>query len=128
MNNQNKTHNILVVEDDLDIREIIVDDIESRDFNVFEASDGKEALQILSTESFEFLVTDLIMPEEDGLVLIRKVRIAYPNLRIIAVSGGSKFMEGSYLNVATTMGADRALEKPLRPGIVGQTITELLAS
>lgn len=128
----NPAHNaravILVADDDAQVRAIVVRLVAPAGYAVLEAADGDEVLQLLRTHRCDMLVTDLAMPNREGLETIRAVRRAYPAVRIIAMSGllaGTH--EGStMLNVAKGLGADAAIEKvDLVPSLL-PTIERLL--
>ena len=81
---------------------------------VTEANDGKEASGYLATETFDIVVTDIFMPELDGVELIQHLRSNYPALKIIAISGGGARQLPSYaLRLATVLGVDSSLQKPV---------------
>jgi len=69
-----------------------------RNFTVFEADNGKSAIAHFKPTITDLVVTDLIMPEEDGLKVVIKLRELKPTIKIIAISGGGKVGPGSYLN------------------------------
>jgi len=83
-----------------------------RKFTVIEAANGKEAIMHFKPSITDLVVTDLIMPEEDGLKVIMKLRELKPSIRVIAISGGGKAGPGSYLNLAKALGADAIYSKP----------------
>jgi len=80
--------------------------------------DGKEAARVIDTQSFDLVITDLLMPERDGLEFIVEVRQKHPNVRIIAMSGGGHIARDSYLKIAKGFGAHVLLEKPFAPSKV----------
>lgn len=82
---------------------------------VAEAGDGVAALRYLQKNSVEVVVTDVVMPDLDGLELIMKVRKDHPGLKILAVSGAGREGPGLYLNLAERFGADAVLLKPFAP-------------
>src|ERR1700727_2735147 len=80
---------VLLVDDNFDVREAIRLNLESVGYEVVCADDGFEAERILDRQRLDALVTDILMPERDGLELIRLVLRKNPEMRIIAMSGGS---------------------------------------
>ena len=103
---------VLIVEDDNELREMIRISLTRRKFTVMEAANGKEAIVHFKPSLTDIVVTDLIMPEEDGLKVIMKLRELKPSIKVIAISGGGKAGPGSYLNLARALGADAIYSKP----------------
>jgi DNA-binding response OmpR family regulator len=103
---------VLIVEDDNELREMISISLMRRKFTVMEAANGKEAIMHFKPSITDLVVTDLIMPDEDGLKVIMKLREIKPSLKVIAISGGGKAGPGSYLNLAKALGADAIYSKP----------------
>lgn len=103
---------ILIVEDDKDLREMLRISLSRKRFTVLEADNGKEAILHFKPLVTDLVITDLIMPEEDGLKVIMKLREMKPDLKIVAISGGGKAGPGNYLNLAKALGADITVSKP----------------
>jgi CheY-like chemotaxis protein len=103
---------ILIVEDDKDLREMLKTSLGKRKYTILEAADGKEAILHFKPAITDLVITDLIMPDEDGLKVIMKLKELKPGIKIIAISGGGKAGPGNYLNVARALGADEVLPKP----------------
>lgn len=118
---------VLIVEDDNELREMIRISLMRRKFTVMEAANGKEAIMHFKPSITDVVVTDLIMPEEDGLRVIMKLRELKPSLRVIAISGGGKAGPGSYLNLAKALGADAIYSKPFSINDLIDKIEELLS-
>ncbi len=104
---------ILVVDDDERIRTLIRRGLKKLGHEVIEAGDGAAALKRLRADPVDLLITDLYMPEMEGLELIQKARAAWPELGIIAISGGTADTKFDFLPVADSLGADDVLAKPL---------------
>jgi DNA-binding response OmpR family regulator len=119
---------VLIVEDDSEFREMICIALIRRKFTVIEAANGKEAVLHFKPSITDLVVTDLIMPEEDGLKVIMKLRELKPSLKVIAISGGGKAGPGSYLNLAKALGADAIYSKPFSINEMVEKIEELLGS
>jgi CheY-like chemotaxis protein len=103
---------ILVVEDADYLQSLIAEILQARDHDVVSVGSGKEALPLChETTPFDLVITDLVMPEIDGLELIRSLQKSHPNLPILAISGAFN----GFLKVATALGAAGALEKPFTP-------------
>lgn len=105
---------VLVVDDLADMRKMIRTMLESDGHNVTEASNGRDALTVLRDGHFDIVVTDILMPEADGIELIRAIA-SRPNMGIIAISGGGNYMPATIsLAMAEAMGAGTTLFKPFR--------------
>lgn len=119
-------HKVLVIEDESGLREMIKTTLIRRKYTVTEASNGKEALIHFKPSMTDLVVTDLIMPEEDGLKVIMKLKELKPSIKIIAISGGGKAGPGGYLNLAKALGADTVISKPFSINDLVNKIEELL--
>jgi CheY-like chemotaxis protein len=117
---------ILIVEDDNDLRTMLKVSLNRRRFTVLEAENGKEAIAHFKPSVTDVVITDLIMPEEDGLKVIMRMRELKPSIKIIAISGGGKAGPGSYLNLAKALGADAVYSKPFSVNDMITKIEELL--
>ena len=118
---------VLIVEDDANLREMLRDALEKRKFTVITAANGREAIARFRPSVIDLVVTDLLMPEEDGLMVIMKIRELKPSVKMIAISGGGKAGPGSYLLMAGTLGADHVFSKPFLPSELVQKVREILA-
>ncbi len=117
---------ILIIEDDRELREMLKTALLRKDHTVLEAENGKEALIHFKPGVTDLIITDLIMPEEDGLKVIMKIRELKPGIKVIAISGGGKVGPGSYLNLAKALGADAIYSKPFSINDLVSKIEELL--
>jgi CheY-like chemotaxis protein len=117
---------VLIVEDEKELREMLKISLIRRRFTVLEAENGKEAIVHFKPSITDLVITDLIMPEEDGLKVIIKLRELKPSIKIIAISGGGKAGPGSYLNLAKVLGADAVYSKPFSINDLIGKIEELL--
>ena len=104
---------ILVIDDDDDVRQLICKMISSEGFTVLEAANGVEGMKTIRSEpEIDLVITDLIMPEKEGLETIKELRQDFPHIKILAISGGGKIDALNYLSIAKGMGADLTLSKP----------------
>jgi CheY-like chemotaxis protein len=117
---------ILIVEDDKSIREMLKLSLLRNNYTVLEAENGKDAIVHFKPLLTDLVVTDLIMPEEDGLKVIIKLKEIKPSIKIIAISGGGKAGPASYLNLAKALGADAIYTKPFSINNLIVKIEELL--
>jgi CheY-like chemotaxis protein len=114
---------ILVVDDDPAQRGLAREALEAAGYEIVEAANGKEAETVLSDTHIDLMITDIVMPEQDGLETIKSVRKAYPSLRIIAMS---ETAGGYQLRAAKHLGADAIIVKPLTHGTLWDVVrTEL---
>ena len=112
---------VLVVEDSAGLREIMSIGLRASGHDVAQAPDGRRALDLQREHPYEVVVTDLFMPEMDGIETIQTLRQEFPDIAIVAISGVPTKTGADFLEVAEKLGADRVLRKPF-------TIPELLAA
>ncbi len=117
---------VMVVEDDPALREMLRDALEKRKYIVITACDGREAIAKFRPSVVDLVITDLLMPEEDGLRVIMKIREIKPSTKLIAISGGGKAGPGSYLLMAKQLGADLVIPKPFLPSELVQKVKEMI--
>jgi hypothetical protein len=114
---------ILVADDDAPVRAFLRAVLESDGYEVTEAADGKQALQGVRTGRVDLVITDLVMPEQEGIETIRALRKEVPGIGIIAISGA---FDGQFLKAARMLGANLALGKPLDAGLLLSSVAEVL--
>ena len=85
---------ILIVEDDKELREMLKASLMRHKYTILEAADGKEAITHFKPSMTDLVITDIIMPDEDGLKVIMRLREIKPSLKVIAISGGGKSRPG----------------------------------
>ncbi|HEY1792243.1 MAG TPA: response regulator [Opitutaceae bacterium] len=111
---------ILIVDDEPGIRELLCLMLQAAGHTVVTAENGIEAPKILASQSVDVVISDLLMPERDGLEFITEVRKKFPSVKIIAMSGGGHIARDSYLRIAKNFGAHVLLEKPFsQSGVLG---------
>ena len=103
---------VLVVDDEELVRLTLRQMLESEGHDVLEARNGREAVAIQNKTPADIVLTDIIMPEQEGIETIIQLRRQAPNLRIIAISGGGRMKNLDFLRVAANVGADATLTKP----------------
>lgn len=106
---------ILLIDDDTAIRTVLRRILESEGFLVELAENGKKGLELLKRISPKVIVTDLIMPEKEGIEMIVEMRKAGHKCKIIAMSGGGRIGNTDFLSIAKKFGADDVLAKPFDP-------------
>lgn len=117
---------LLLIDDDDNFRKMLRTALDERGYEVTEASDGKEGLARYKARPVDLVISDLIMPEKEGLETIIELRKLQPGLKIIAMSGGGRVSAKEYLPLAMQLGAARVLAKPFATDILASTIAELL--
>ena len=106
--------NILVIDDEPRMLRVIREILERDDHNVIEAISGDQGIAAIVAQPVDLVITDIIMPDKEGIETIGEIKQDYPHLPIIAISGGSLTGAGSYLATAAALGACATLEKPFR--------------
>ena len=101
---------ILLIDDERSIRSLLRAVLESENHHVVEASNGRVGLDLYRRRSFDLVITDLTMPEMDGLKLISELRSSFLSVKVIAMTGGSE--SESRLTTAKLLGAGSILQKP----------------
>ena len=119
---------ILIVEDDAPARAVLRETLEFAGYRVREAGDGEEALRQLGEDVADLAIIDLFMPRKEGLETIREARAKFPDLEIIAISGGGNRGELEYLPIAERFGANKVLAKPFEQSTLLAAVEELLAN
>jgi len=117
---------ILVIDDEAAVRALLSKILERDGFSVITASDGKEGMKKFKIEPVDLVITDLIMPEKEGVELIMELKKGFPDVPIIAISGGGRNSAESYLNIAKLLGADAVLEKPIHKEKLLETVKKVL--
>ncbi len=102
---------VLIIDDDEQVLRLLRTVFEEAGYVVLEASNGREALARMTGHPVNLVVTDLVMPEKEGLETIQELRRKYPEVKILAISGT---FGGSYLKMASRLGADGILAKPFQ--------------
>ncbi len=118
---------VILVDDDLEVRRVYRIALERAHHEVIDAADGKEALSLLKKSAVDLVVTDILMPEMDGIETIGELKKVAPDLKIIAMSGGGRLGADYYLDLAAKLGASRVLSKPIRPVELTTAVSEVLA-
>lgn len=112
---------ILIIDDEQPVRSVFRRALERAGHEVSEAGDGQAGLKQIAQSSFDLVVTDIVMPEMEGVEFIFQVHREQPDLKVIAMSGGGRVAPKAYLDMARAAGAVSVLAKPF-------TIEALLAA
>lgn len=117
---------ILVVDDDDQMKEMIQESLEIEGFETAGASNGRRAMAILERGSFDMVITDVVMPEQEGIETIMQIRKGYPHIKIITISGGGRTGPVNYLKMAKEFGASRTFIKPFERKELIAAVREIL--
>jgi CheY-like chemotaxis protein len=117
---------ILVIDDDIEILNTLCRILEREGYDVLAASDGNEGLKFCRQQRVDLVITDLVMPEKEGIETIMELRCDFPHVPIIAMSGGGRIAPENYLHMAQMLGAQRTLRKPFTPKEMLEAIGEVL--
>ncbi|MEI7450606.1 MAG: response regulator [Desulfomonile sp.] len=118
--------NILVIDDDSMSRDLIAEMLAEKGHKTVKACDGKEGLQLYDTTRFDIVITDMIMPEVEGVETIIQLKKNYPDVKIIAISGGGRISAYSHLSIAEKFGVKKTLAKPFSTNDLLTAVDELL--
>lgn len=116
---------ILVVDDDPAVRDSVAMVLESAGFLVDQAEQGATGMRLLRAHAPDLVITDILMPQKEGIETIREIRAVLPDTPIIAISGGTD-MGADYLKMAQTFGATEVLAKPFDPMVMLELVHRLL--
>jgi len=119
---------ILIIDDEDALRRIIRDALEKQDHDVIEARNGTSALELFEQHPADLVITDIMMPESDGIETIIALRRKEPGIPIIAISGGGRVGDTNYLTLAEKLGATQVLTKPFRRQQLVDAVRESLAA
>lgn len=119
---------ILVVDDEELARFTIRDILETAGHEVDEATNGNEAISSQTANPFDLIITDIIMPEKEGVETIIELKRDYPDLKIIAISGGGRTRNLDFLKLADEFGADKILAKPFSEEELLERVNTCLAT
>ncbi|WP_457574721.1 response regulator [Desulfolithobacter sp.] len=117
---------ILVIDDDEHMRELLSQVIEWAGYEVMLAENGRIAMEMQRENPADLVITDLIMPEQEGLETISSLKKEYSSVKIIAISGGGRIGPEAYLPAASELGADRVFCKPFDVQEMVTAVRELL--
>ncbi len=119
---------ILVMEDDMQFRQMLRLTLERGGYEVVEASDGMEGMKLYRQDPTDLIITDIIMPEKEGVETVIELKRDFPDVKIIAISGGSRGLDAqNCLSYVEQLGVERVFTKPFdRQELLG-AIQELLS-
>ncbi len=104
---------ILVIDDDAQVRTVLLKSLERDGYQVMDAPNGKVGMKLFQEEPFDLVITDIVMPEKEGIETIGELRHYFPETKIIAISGGGRNLKANVvLHTAKILGAHCTLFKP----------------
>ena len=106
---------VLIVDDEDDVRRVLRRILERAGYETFEAKNGREAIESYKAQKPDVTITDIIMPDVEGIETIRELREQFDAKNIIAISGGGRTSTYDYLAMAQRLGASFVLRKPIDP-------------
>ena len=119
---------ILIIDDDVEMRQMLRRMLEREDFEVIDAENGKEGIERYRENPTDLIITDIIMPEKEGIETIIELKRDFPDVKIIAISGGGLTVSPDCVNLAKQLGAQCAFTKPFDRKEILAAIHELLAN
>jgi DNA-binding NtrC family response regulator len=117
---------ILVVDDELQIRTMLTQMLEQEGYAVHSAENGEEGMALVGRHAFDLVITDMIMPVKDGLKFIMELVRDYPDMKILAISGGGAIKAERYLTMAGYLGDIATLEKPFKREVLLELVRKQL--
>jgi CheY-like chemotaxis protein len=120
---------ILVIEDNAIVRNTVIRILEAAGYRVVSANDGLQGMDVFRKEQPDLVISDIIMPHQEGIGTIRQILAERPGTKIIAISGGGRIGNTDFLQIARKMGATDVLPKPFDPyDLLGRIINCLKAA
>jgi CheY-like chemotaxis protein len=116
---------ILIIDDDRQVRLMLRRRLMQHGYEIAEASDGNEGVRLYRETPTDLIITDLIMPEKEGIETIIELRRDFPDVKIIAISGGGTNNSEQYLNIAKNLGARYTFAKPVEIEELLKAISEI---
>lgn len=119
---------ILLVDDEDLLREGVREILEMSDYSVIEARDGEEALALFAINNVDLVISDIVMPNMDGVDFVTRLRESFPDVPILTISGGSRVVSARFgLDSALLSGANASLTKPFNAKQLLEKVQQLLA-
>ena len=118
---------ILVMDDETSVQSLFGQFLEGAGHSVALASNGREGLQLMKQQKPDLIITDIMMPEMDGLELLMNIRKQHLGIPVIAISGGMKTQPANFLPQAKKFGAHRVFIKPVKLSDLRDAVNELLS-
>lgn len=120
--------NVLIIDDDDMVRTMLLRTLTRGGHEAVGARDGIEGVDVFRRKPADLVITDIFMPNQEGLATIMELRRSYPNIKIIAISGGGARASLDVLPVAEALGAQKTLRKPFTPAEVMDAVRDVLGA
>jgi CheY-like chemotaxis protein len=119
---------VLLLEDNAPYRALLTEILTLAGFAVHAAPDGRRVAEILAEKRIDLVITDVVMPERDGIETMTALRYSHPRLPVIAISGDLPLNLHLYLTIAEKLGASRVLAKPFKTEVLVAAAREAIAA
>ncbi len=116
---------VLVADDDVVVLSMITTILEKHDFDITQVDNGAKAVEKALAQKFDLIITDIMMPEIEGIEVISEIVDKWPESKIIAISSEGRTGFTSFLQIAETVGATASIQKPFTPDELLETIRSL---
>ena len=117
---------ILIIDDDLQIRELCSDVLSDDGFVAQAVSSGCEGIDLIRRSRVDLVITDILMPEKDGIETLLEIKSVNPEIKVIVMSGGGISAQTIFLETAGKLGADATLAKPVDIDELSRVVTTLI--
>ena len=118
---------ILIVDDDSQVLAMLEQTLQKAGYDVLTAEDGNEGLRCARENKIDLIITDLVMPDKEGTEMIREIHKEFPDIKIIAMSGGGRIEPTTYLAMAKILGAHFTFTKPVDRQELLKAVRDLLS-
>jgi CheY-like chemotaxis protein len=125
-NTPKENYRILLIDDYADVRRMLRMALEDADIDVVEAENGVVGLELAKSENLDLIITDLLMPEKEGIETIRELRELDSAIPVIAITGGGPMPPDRLIEVARKLGANAGLSKPVDPDELTELAVQLI--
>ncbi len=119
---------ILLIDDNDSLRDILMFTLAGAGYDVVEAADGRQGIRLLEERSVDLVITDIMMPDLDGIETIIRMRRSHPDLPVITMSGDVKRNASLYLGITAKLGAVHTLHKPFSSTLLLKVVDEALGT
>lgn len=119
-------YRVLIIEDDDFVQKMLKQTFERAGYEVATAPNGRIGINLYQSNPFDVVITDLIMPDMEGIETITHLRKSHPGVKVIAISGGGRNKPDEYLHMAEKLGAARTFAKPVNRQQLLKAVEELV--